>query len=66
MQKYSGRVLAIISYFYDVYLFFLGRNAKMKSHILKNYTRFGRQPANLGSSKRMAIDFNIAELSLWS
>ena len=64
MQKCSDRVLAIISYFLtDIYLFFLGRNAKMKSHIFKNYTRFGRQPANLGSSKRMTIDFIIAELS---
>ena len=62
MQKRSDQVLAIVSYFHDIHLFF-GRNAKMKSHFFKNYTRFGRPPANMGSSKRITIDLIIAEWS---
>ena len=51
----------LLSFLTDIHLVF-GRNAKMKSHIFKNYTGFGREKANMGSSKRIKIDLIIAEL----
>ena len=52
----------LLSFLTDIYLF-LGRNAKMKSHIFKNYTGFGRENANMSSSERITKDLNIAEWS---